>query len=484
MEDPFGLLNIDELNKTQDKAKPQHKRTYLVIISVLASLVVLLVIGFLIQFRNNVSADVNVGNYLGTLKLTGLPEEIKTGDSISLTLSVTNQGQTDIRSSYVLVQGYGLNLSNTLNLARNLSESESGFLRQLNSEELLRFENAGDSNFYWYVGDLNKKQTKSQQILAKVTAANGATPKIEAKYFLPQTKTIPCGMLSLGRCQTIVGSSQIGGEQFLINLVASDKIRLRAGYNFITLPYIMTTGSIKDFLSSLKDHWAYVFQPTTGGYVDLNSGDNASLIKPGVGFWIYDSIGGEYALPSTKVETNVNEALTLNLDIGYNQIGNPYPKRIILSGDKILVREIAEDGSATGAIYSLKSAIDSGVLSAPYIISYKSSGGGNTLSDLLEYKALPLNSTLSAYTALTVKSTKKVTLIFPGKEIVAPGDLLSAEEKAKVEKWILDNGLNQFGDPAGTAYSGGTPLIDEKTGQTIDRLDYIVTKHPDRPWNK
>jgi hypothetical protein len=484
MKDPFGLLNIDELAETQEKAKPQPKRTYLIVISVLAGLVVLLIIGFLLQFRSNVSADINVGNYLGTLKLTGLPQEIKAGDSLSLTLSVANQGQTDIHSSYVLVEGYGLDLSNTLHLTQNLSESEPGFLRQLNSEEIARFESAGDSNFYWYVGDLNKKQTKSQQVKAKVTAASGTTPKIEAKYFLPQTKTIPCGILSLGRCQSVVGSSQIGEGQFLISLVNSDKLRLRAGYNFITLPYIMTTGSIKDFLSSLKDHWAYVFQPTTGGYVDLNSGDNASLVKPGVGFWIYDSVGGEYTLPSTKIETDINETSTLDLDIGYNQIGNPYPKRIIVSGDKILVREIAEDGSATGAIYSLKSAIDSGVLSAPYIISYKSSGGGSTLSDLLEYKALPLNSTLSAYTALTLKSTKKVALIFPGKEIVAPGDLLNSEEKAKVEKWILDNGLNQFGDPTGTAYSGGTPLIDEKTGQTIDRLDYIVTKHPDRPWNK
>lgn len=484
MKDPFGLLSVKELTETQEKAKPQPKRTYLIVISILVGLVLLLAVGFLLQFRGNVSADVNVGNYLGTLKLTGLPQEIKAGDSLSLTLSVANQGQTDIRSSYALVEGYGLDLSNTLKLTQNLSESEPGYLRKLNSDEVARFENAGDSNFYWYVGDLSKKQTKSQQVQAKVTAASGTTPKIEAKYFLPQKKTVPCGTLALSRCEIVVGSSQIGEGQFLISLVTSDKIRLRAGYNFITLPYVMTTGSIKDFLSSLKDHWAYVFQPATAGYVDLNSGDNASLVKPGVGFWVYDSTGGEYTLPSTKIETDVNETSTLNLDIGYNQIGNPYPKRIIVSGDKILVREIAEDGSSTGTIYSLKSAIDNGVLSAPYIISYKSSGGGSSLSDLMEYKTLPLDSTLSAYMALTLNSTKKVSLIFPGKEIVAPGDLLSAEEKAKVEKWILDNGLNQFGDPAGTAYSGGTPLIDEKTGQTIDRLDYVVTKHPDRPWNK
>jgi hypothetical protein len=31
-------------------------------------------------------------------------------------------------------------------------------------------------------------------------------------------------------------------------------------------------------------------------------------------------------------------------------------------------------------------------------------------------------------------------------------------------------------------YAGGTPLFNEATGKTMDRYDYIVMKHPDRPW--
>lgn len=57
-----------------------------------------------------------------------------------------------------------------------------------------------------------------------------------------------------------------------------------------------------------------------------------------------------------------------------------------------------------------------------------------------------------------------------------------AEEKAQIDKWIAANDLNEFGDPKHTMYTGGTPLFDESTGMSIDRYDYIVNKHPDRPW--
>ena len=59
---------------------------------------------------------------------------------------------------------------------------------------------------------------------------------------------------------------------------------------------------------------------------------------------------------------------------------------------------------------------------------------------------------------------------------------ISVSEKAKINQWISANQLNNYGDPAGTYYTGGTPLFDESTGQNIDRYQYILSKHPDRPW--
>jgi len=56
---------------------------------------------------------------------------------------------------------------------------------------------------------------------------------------------------------------------------------------------------------------------------------------------------------------------------------------------------------------------------------------------------------------------------------------LSDQQKAWIDDKIRKDGLNTFGDPKGTVYAGGTPLFNEMTGQTLDRYDYIVRRHPD-----
>ncbi|KAG7378227.1 hypothetical protein PHYPSEUDO_010404 [Phytophthora pseudosyringae] len=59
---------------------------------------------------------------------------------------------------------------------------------------------------------------------------------------------------------------------------------------------------------------------------------------------------------------------------------------------------------------------------------------------------------------------------------------MTEEEKKAVDGWIEANGLNQFGDAATRMYTGGTPLFDENTGTTQDRYMFILSHHPDRPW--
>jgi len=63
-------------------------------------------------------------------------------------------------------------------------------------------------------------------------------------------------------------------------------------------------------------------------------------------------------------------------------------------------------------------------------------------------------------------------------------EVISYEEEELIEAWIIANDLNQYGDPKDTVYMGGTPLFDERTGQSIDKYEYILRNHPDRPWKK
>ena len=52
----------------------------------------------------------------------------------------------------------------------------------------------------------------------------------------------------------------------------------------------------------------------------------------------------------------------------------------------------------------------------------------------------------------------------------------------RIDRWIAELGLNEYGDPKDTMYAGGNPLFDESTGETADRVEYITRAHPDRPW--
>lgn len=56
---------------------------------------------------------------------------------------------------------------------------------------------------------------------------------------------------------------------------------------------------------------------------------------------------------------------------------------------------------------------------------------------------------------------------------------VSVAAKLRIDRWIEANGYNEYGDPQGTIYAGGTPLFNEATGVTIDRYDYILSQHPE-----
>lgn len=60
--------------------------------------------------------------------------------------------------------------------------------------------------------------------------------------------------------------------------------------------------------------------------------------------------------------------------------------------------------------------------------------------------------------------------------------LISKAEKTKIETWIIENDLNRYGDSKDTVYMGGTPLFNERTGERTDRYEYILRRHPDKPW--
>jgi hypothetical protein len=50
---------------------------------------------------------------------------------------------------------------------------------------------------------------------------------------------------------------------------------------------------------------------------------------------------------------------------------------------------------------------------------------------------------------------------------------------ACVDAQLSLKGLNSYGDPPDTSYAGGTPLFDEKTGKSRDRIEYVLSRKPE-----
>jgi hypothetical protein len=84
-----------------------------------------------------------------------------------------------------------------------------------------------------------------------------------------------------------------------------------------------------------------------------------------------------------------------------------------------------------------------------------------------------------------IKRTDTVVKTVPGNTSTPPASsTVSSDEKRLIDRWLQahSDSLNMYGDPKETAYTGGTPLFNESTGQQMSKYDYIVSKHPDRPW--
>ncbi|MFL5344732.1 MAG: hypothetical protein ACJ8AT_08055 [Hyalangium sp.] len=61
----------------------------------------------------------------------------------------------------------------------------------------------------------------------------------------------------------------------------------------------------------------------------------------------------------------------------------------------------------------------------------------------------------------------------------APSDAERQAQESCVDKFAKDKKLDKYGNAEGTLYAGGTPLFDERTGETRDRLDYFYERQPE-----
>jgi hypothetical protein len=60
--------------------------------------------------------------------------------------------------------------------------------------------------------------------------------------------------------------------------------------------------------------------------------------------------------------------------------------------------------------------------------------------------------------------------------------LSDAERQAQencLDKWLTGKKMDRYGHPEGTMYAGGSPLFNERTGESRDRLQYVYERQPE-----
>ncbi|WP_309890731.1 hypothetical protein [Archangium sp.] len=62
--------------------------------------------------------------------------------------------------------------------------------------------------------------------------------------------------------------------------------------------------------------------------------------------------------------------------------------------------------------------------------------------------------------------------------ITTPSDATTAMESC-VDRWLEGKKLDRYGHPEGTMYAGGSPLFNEATGESKDRMEYVFARQPE-----
>ncbi len=114
-----------------------------------------------------------------------------------------------------------------------------------------------------------------------------------------------------------------------------------------------------------------------------------------------------------------------------------------------------------------------------------SSGQSPTAAGDLKEAKDPLKNREEAGTGSTDSGTTSGQELTAGKtsaggSTAAP--LSDAERQAQencLDKWLMAKKMDRYGHPEGTMYAGGSPIFNERTGESRDRLEYVYERLPE-----
>ena len=451
-------------SKHHARAKLIVAIAFLITCITVIALVIAMIFGDGTWFK--VGADVNTQAAI-SVEMT-LPIALEQNQALEAELKVSNTGTA---SGKIIVRA----VISPAALANNLGNN----VTVVPADDITRYFGEGfetGSAVLWQVGELAKGSSMSMPITFLTNADVGGVVKGKVIAYTVATPTVRCGTLKLSRCQgtsteTIADQAEQSG--IVVASAGSELINLGKGYNLFTIPLTATDDSLNDFWSQFTTPLAYAINAASGQWDNISLQANYSSIKPGVGFWLYHADGGKVKAPTGR-PVAYNTTYDMVLASGWNIVGNPYNKRIKLDGETILVKQ---DGKET---VTLNEALTAGTIAR--IVGLEGASDPANPSSAVYIDFVP-GRFIASYTGFMINAATNITLVFPGKSILAPGELLTQTEKAQIISWISANNLDVCGNVAATT-NNQSPLFDSSTGQVLDQYDCVLLNHPDTPWVK
>ncbi len=157
-----------------------------------------------------------------------------------------------------------------------------------------------------------------------------------ASVTVPATITIPAGTVSATFAATgaAVGTANLaaalGGQTQTASLtvLSAPGTTYPTGLNLLSVPYDYTGQSL-DAVFGYAGVRLAVWQPGAGTYI-LTPSAPADALRPGQGYWV--NLPHALALTSVGTPANATTDFSLPLQAGWNQIGDPFPISIKMSG--------------------------------------------------------------------------------------------------------------------------------------------------------
>jgi hypothetical protein len=392
------------------------------------------------------------------------------GAHTTLKIEVKNNFTRPI-NSVVKITAQGIDFTDSLSTVQGLATIDKEEIKKLDPTL------TDGTGVVWRPGEVKIGAKQTLVISAKASGSVGDKAVIKAAAYRVSTGGRRCGFLWLAKCGIEVEESILAkaDASLLVTPANTDRhvLTLNKGYNLVTLPIVWSKEGLETFWGQFTKPEAWRLDGSTNTWLDLTQATHNAEIKPGNSFWLYHPDGGEVKLPAGET-ADISAKYNVKLVAGWNQVGNPYNQRIQLSGDQIIVQRNGQED------LSLAGALEAGLIKNILGVA----GAVEKVGDNSSISYLPLvpGRYLPPYTGFFVETSEAMTMVFSGKLLLAPGELLTATEKAKILNWINKNALDICGNPA-SGSSGGNPLLDTDTGEVRDQFDCIMIKHPDRPWN-